>query len=148
MQQATPEELEIQSIPTDVELLTRGNFDDLGHKDRTTPDDSKILSSILLHDSSHYQSYSALSMVQNHYKQTNDKSIEPFTVSEMDISKEKREDNKVSHQGFVDKPISFGKDFVGKDLGADSAQKHLMFRKNTEASSPAQSSLPSPQFEN
>jgi len=63
MQQATPEELEIQSIPTDVELLTRGGFDDLGHKDRTTPDDSKILSSILLHDSSHYQSYSALSMV-------------------------------------------------------------------------------------
>jgi len=67
-----------------------------------------------------------------------------------DTSKDKREDNnKASHQGFVDKPISFGKDFVGKDLGADSAQKQLMFRKNTEASSPAHSgSLPSPQFEN
>lgn len=48
------EELELKSIPTDLELLTRGNYDDLGLRSRHTPDDSKILSSIMHHESSHY----------------------------------------------------------------------------------------------
>ena len=50
-------DFDAQSIPTDVELLQKGSFDDMVRdRDRVALEDSKILSSILHHDSSHYQS--------------------------------------------------------------------------------------------
>ena len=65
----TPIELcsdhDVWSIPTNVELVEQGRFDDLVSQKRPQEDDSKVLSSILPHDSSYLQSQSFISMMNN-----------------------------------------------------------------------------------
>ena len=53
-----PGDLEVQSIPTEVEMVTKGNYDDIvqSRNQQQYVDDSKILSSILHQDSSNFQS--------------------------------------------------------------------------------------------
>ena len=48
-------DFDAQSIPTEMELIQNGCFDDMVRdRERTAIDDSKILSSILQHDSSNW----------------------------------------------------------------------------------------------
>ena len=147
------DDLELRSIPTDVELLTKGNFDDMGINLRHTPEDSKVLSSILHHESSQYQSQSALSMMQNQLKQiepADQLKAEALPTGTMARQETADSGGAQNHLGFLDKPISFGKDFATKETLGSAQRGSLLFNKagsHGEAQSPPLQSQPSPQFE-
>lgn len=75
-------DFDIQSIPTDVELLQKGCFDDMiRERERVALEESRILSSILHHDSSHYQSQSALSLINNQFLINQSKQLTPGSLN-------------------------------------------------------------------
>ena len=129
-----------QSIPTDVELVQRGCFDDIvRERDRITLEDSKILSSILHQDSSHYQSQSALSLINvhcnrmmmkhqqtspSHTSQNNRSTSFAIEVARniVEAPTTRGYSSKSPNHGYAEKPISFGKDFAIKPIESASVR--------------------------